>query len=274
MSYAPSRAASAPFSCYLREIDETSLLGADEERELAYRIEGGDPKARDHMVRANLRLVVSLARPFAGRGLAMEDLVAEGNLGLLRATKDFDPSVGVRFSTYAAYWVKEAIRKALLGSAKTVRLPNYMTTLLSKWRKAATALHEELGRTPTHEEVAARLGLSEKTLKIVRKALHVQGVAVQGCGYPGEPMALGELPSGEPSPGAWLEGAEETRRALALLDRMEPRQAAVLRLRFGLAGESPMTLKAIGDRLGLTRERVRQLESEALGCLREALGAD
>jgi RNA polymerase primary sigma factor len=268
-----SRPASAPFHHYLREINATSLLDADEERDLAHRVEGGDPEARDHMVRANLRLVVSLAKRYVGKGLAMEDLVAEGNLGLLRAAERFDPLFGVRFSTYAAYWVKQSIRKALGDNTQTVRLPQYTRDLLARWRRSAAALRVELGREPSHEEVAWRLGLSAKRLAIMRKALRVHGAAAQGGedGTVAGVAALGVLASGA-SPSAELEGAEETRQVLGLLDRMDQRRAAVLRLRFGLAGERPMTLKEVGGRLGLTRERVRQIEIEALADLRARLG--
>src|SRR5262250_1763238 len=125
-----------PLTAYLHEIDETALLSAEEEKELAYRVEGGDREARDRMVRANLRLVVSLARGYAGRGLPLEDLVAEGNLGLLRAVEGFDPGRGTRFSTYASYWVRESIQRALANTARTIRLPAYLVALLAKWRRA------------------------------------------------------------------------------------------------------------------------------------------
>jgi RNA polymerase primary sigma factor len=268
-----SQLAPLPFATYLRDIDETALLAADEERELAWRIDGGDPEARDHLVRANLRLVVSIARGYACRGLALEDLIAEGNLGLLRAAEAFDPAVGVRFSTYAAYWVKQSIKRALINTAKTIRLPAYMVDLLAKWRRATAKLHEELGRAPLQEEVARRLGLSAKKLKIVEKALRVySGTSqeeVDGAG-----LSLGDVPGSGDAPDARLSGAEELDQVLRLLDRMDPREAGVLRLRFGLGGEAPLTLQQVGDRLGLTRERVRQIEREALGHMREGLESE
>ena len=144
----------SPLEMYLRQINDTPLLTVDEERELAYRIEDGDCEARDHLVRANLRLVVNIARNYQGKGLDLHDLIAEGNFGLLRAAEAFDASMNTRFSTYAVYWVKQSIRRALINSARTIRLPAYMMQMLTEWRKATNHLHEELGRPPTEEEVA------------------------------------------------------------------------------------------------------------------------
>src|SRR6201982_977190 len=144
----------SPLETYLREINETALLSADQEKELAYRIEDGDKSARDRMVRANLRLVVNIARGYSGKGLALQDLIEEGNLGLLRAVEGFDPTMNTRFSTYASYWIKQSIKRALVNTAKTIRIPAYMVELLTKWRRATTVLTDELGRTPTHDEIA------------------------------------------------------------------------------------------------------------------------
>src|SRR5499433_4398097 len=149
----------SPLETYLREINETPLLNAEEEKELAYRIEDGDGEARDQMVRANLRLVVNIARGYTGKGLGLQDLIEEGNLGLLRAVEGFDPAMGTRFSTYASYWIKQSIKRALINTAKTIRIPAYMVELLAKWRRATLKLQDELGRTPTHEEIARCLEL-------------------------------------------------------------------------------------------------------------------
>src|SRR6476469_7006483 len=166
-------AVQTPLETYLREINETSLLTAADERMLATAIGNGDIRARDRMVRANLRLVVNIARGYTGKGLSLQDLIEEGNLGLLRAVEGFDPGVGTRFSTYASYWIKQSIKRALINSAKTIRIPAYMVELLSKWRRASARLTEELGRKPTPEEVARVLGLARKKLPIIKKAIKI-----------------------------------------------------------------------------------------------------
>ena len=163
----------SPLETYLREINETALLSAADERELAGKIALGDVRARDRMVRANLRLVVNIARGYTGKGLSLPDLIEEGNLGLLRAVEGFDPAMGTRFSTYASYWIKQSIKRALINSAKTIRIPAYMVELLSKWRRANARLTEELGRTPTPEEIARVLGLPKKKLPIIKKAIRI-----------------------------------------------------------------------------------------------------
>src|SRR5262249_24123257 len=162
-----ARPAHSPLETYLREIKETALLTARQEQELASRVEEGDCEARDQMVRANLRLVVNIARSYLGRGLALEDLIAEGNLGLMRAVEGFDPSLEIRFSTYASYWIKQSIKRAVINTGKTVRVPAYMAELMVKWRREANRLQEELGRAPTQDEVAAGLKLSRKKFLII-----------------------------------------------------------------------------------------------------------
>src|SRR3990172_4260420 len=172
-------AVQSPLETYLREINETPLLSSDDEQELAVAIGQGNVQARDRMVRANLRLVVNIARGYTGKGLGLQDLIEEGNLGLLRAVEGFDPAMGTRFSTYASYWIKQSIKRALINSAKTIRIPAYMVELLSKWRRASTRLAEELGRTPTPEEVARVLGLQQKKLPIIKKAIRIYNCTPQ-----------------------------------------------------------------------------------------------
>src|ERR671920_593185 len=169
----------SPLETYLREINETPLLSAENEKALAYAIQDGDNSARDHMVRANLRLVVNIARSYVGKGLGLQDLIEEGNLGLLRAVEGFDPGMGTRFSTYASYWIKQSIKRALINSAKTIRIPAYMVELLSKWRRASARLTEELGRSPPPEEVARVLGLAKKKLPIIKKAIKIYNATPQ-----------------------------------------------------------------------------------------------
>src|SRR6266851_7775870 len=172
-------AVQSPLETYLREINETPLLNADEEKQLAYRIEDGDSEARDRMVRANLRLVVNIARSYTGKGLGLQDLIEEGNLGLLRAVEGFDPSMNTRFSTYASYWIKQSIKRAVINTGKTIRIPAYMNELLVKWRRATAKLQDELGRTPTQEEIAAYLKLPKKKLAIIRKAIRIYNATPQ-----------------------------------------------------------------------------------------------
>jgi RNA polymerase primary sigma factor len=261
-----------PLESYLREINETALLKAEEEKELAYRIEDGDSEARDRMVRANLRLVVNIARSYTGKGLALQDLIAEGNLGLLRAVEAFDPGMNTRFSTYASFWIKQSIKRAIVNMGKTIRLPAYTVQLLSDWRRASAQLQEELGRPPTHEEVATRLSLSKKKLNIVKKALRIQN-ATPHSEQTEDGRSFDELLTDgrTKTPDAQMIESDELHQVLRLLDRMDPREATVLQMRFGLHEEEPKTLKEIGERLGLTRERVRQIEREALGKLRERM---
>src|ERR1700729_3731860 len=167
----------SPLETYLREINETPLLNAEEEKLLALEIELGNSEARDHMVRANLRLVVNIARSYTGKGLGLQDLIEEGNLGLLRAVEGFNPAMNPRFSTYASYWIKQSIKRALVNTAKTIRIPAYMVELLAKWRRAQAKLQEELGRTPTQEEIGLHLNLPRKKLNIIKKAIRVYNSA-------------------------------------------------------------------------------------------------
>ena len=268
-------AVQSPLETYLREINETPLLSPEEEQELAARVAQGDPEARDRMVRANLRLVVNIARGYTGKGLSLQDLIEEGNLGLLRAVEGFDPAMGTRFSTYASYWIKQSIKRALINSAKTIRIPAYMVELLSKWRRASTRLSEELGRSPTLEEVARVLGLPKKKLPIVKKAIQIYNASPH-TDQSENGWSLGEMVMDDRSAGPEqrLVESDDLQRVLSLLDELEPREATVLKLRFGLEGNEPMTLKQIGQMLGLTRERVRQIETEALRKLAAALDPD
>ncbi|MFP6603573.1 MAG: RNA polymerase sigma factor RpoD/SigA [Pirellulaceae bacterium] len=262
----------APLETYLREINQTPLLTAKEEVQLARRIASGDAEARDHMVRANLRLVVNIARGYCGKGLVLPDLIEEGNLGLLRAVEGFDPDMGTRFSTYASYWIKQSIKRALINCAKTIRVPAYMVELLSKWRRATARLTDVLRRVPTAEEIARSLALPKKKLPIIRKAIQINQAGPQSeQTEPG--WTLGDVVMDEraKNPEDTLLEEEVLNQVRGLLGSMDPRESAVLNMRFGLDGQEPQTLKEIGATLDLTRERVRQIETQAIGRLANGL---
>jgi RNA polymerase primary sigma factor len=256
---------------YLHEVGITPLLTADDESRLAGRVAEGDAEARDLMVRSNLRLVVEIARHYAGRGLPMEDLIAEGNLGLLRAVEGFDSTRGHRFCTYASYWIKQSIRSALIKQGKVFRLPAYLVVLLGKWRRAAAALADHLHREPTHDEVAQALRLSVRRRKAVGMALEISRL---NASHEGGGGGEGVLPMEESLvdrrgrlPEEQVEEIDTLTRIFDRLDELDPRQREVIQLRFGLGSGTSMTLREVGAHLGLTRERVRQLEQHALRTL-------
>ena len=261
---------------YLVEINETPLLTAEQERELGRRIHRGDLEAREHMIRANLRLVVSIAKIYTERGLSLQDLIAEGNFGLVKAVEKFDPEAGCRFSTYATWWIKQAIRRALVNTVKSVRVPSYMAEMISKWRVVSHELTFSLGRHPNVEEVAQELGIPRESWPLLRRTIASSAAGSQ--------VSLDRLTAhqdtvedeGTKSPDEHLLDADLLRRLEELLDLIDEREATILRLRYGLGGSSsePMTLKEIGKVVGLTRERVRQIERDALRKLYNVMGGE
>ena len=259
---------------YLKEIDEASLLSFDEEQDLGKLIvDQNDPLARERLVRSNLRLVVNIAKKYAGRGMSLGDLIEEGNLGLIRAVDYFDPNRGVRFSTYAAWWIKQSIKRALLENVQPVHIPTYMVALINQWRHTATELESTLGRNVSVEEMAKVMKLPLRKAKVINRIVEALSSASESLGS--EDMEddqmleamLEDQNGGRPEDA--LEALEEKVKAIKLLNDIEPREAEVLRLHYGLSGGRPMTLKEIGERMDLTRERIRQIRRDALTRLYE-----
>lgn len=251
---------------YLQEINEVPLLTAEQEQDLGHRVQQGDMAAREHLVRANLRLVVSIAKLYSERGLPLQDLIAEGNIGLLKAAEKFDPEAGCRFSTYGSWWIKQAIRRSLSSSVQSVRVPGYMAELISKWRVVGRELSYRLGRSPSVEEVARELGIPPESWRLLKQTIQTTGSGAQLELMTGSQETVEDEKTYTPE--ETIQHADMLTRLRELLDSIDERQATILRLRYGL-GESqePMTLKDIGKVVGLTRERVRQIERETLARL-------
>jgi RNA polymerase primary sigma factor len=258
---------------YLDEIKGDALLTGDEEKQLAVAIAAGDRGARSRMIRANLRLVVKIAGEYQNRGLSMDDLVGEGNIGLLRAVQQFDPAFGTRFSTYAAYWIKQAIRHALANSAPTIRLPAHMIGLLTRWRRAESSLSRVLGRPVEFVEVADELGLSEAQRQMVQSAMRSRQVRQETAAHEDDAWTAEEAADAGAPPDAALEADDERQAMRRRLAQLDDRERAILSLRFGLDGDEPLTLKEVGLRLGVTREWVRKIEVRAVDKLGRATRA-
>jgi len=271
--------AESTLQTYLREINQVKLLTADEEKALATLIrEAKELKvredSRERMIRANLRLVVNIARNYLNRGLSFLDLIEEGNLGLLRAVEGFEPSQGYRFSTYASWWIKQAIKRALINKVKTIRIPAYMVEMIAKAKSVAVELSAQYRRQPTIEEIAKEMHLPREKIAMMRRAA---STAAQSDSHgPDTSLGLSEMLADEktPKPDEVLFSEFEKDTIYKLLDSIDGREAKVLRMRYGLGGEEPKTLKEIGEILGLTRERVRQIENEALKKLNGIMTGD
>lgn len=275
---ARSRRVKTDLELYLKQIDESPLLSADEEKHLARKIiNEGCMASREHMIRSNLRLVVAIAKRYMNRGLSLQDLIEEGNVGLVKAVEGFDPDMGARFSTYGCWWIKQGIKRALINAVQPIHIPAYMVELIAKWKRASRLLEEKLGRTPTVQELAEEMDLPAKKVRIIKKAVKASRRPSQtGSGAEGEGPMLSEMVADArtPSPQDQVLLADDLETIGKLLEAIDDREAKILRLRYGLNGDEPLTLKEIGVHVGLTRERVRQIEIEALKKLNARLESD
>lgn len=262
----------SPLRTYLDQIGKTPLLTIEQETALARRVLKGDEAARQHMIQANLRLVVRIAKDYDDFGLPLMDLISEGNFGLIKAIERFDPDKGGKLSTYAAWWIKQAIKRALASNGKTIRLPVHMVDRIGQMRRTTHRLAAELGREPHNDEIAQAMDIP------VAKVVHMKSVANraasldQPVGEEGD-ATLGDLvkDESERSPFESLRTKSDLSEIAELLAQLDPREADIMVLRFGLNGESPLTLEEVGVHFKLTRERVRQLQQSALMKLRRVM---
>ena len=257
---------------YLREIGQIPLLTPERECELAARVRKGDHEARSLMIRSNLRLVVKIAFEYANRGLPLLDLISEGNLGLLTAVERFDPSKRSRLSTYACWWIKQAIQRALANQGKTIRLPIHIVERLSKMRRVARQMSEELGREPTDDELADEVGLSRARVAQMRTAA-THAASLDAPVGEDESVELGDVVCDAEAPTPFDQAGESSQHDVLnqILSGLTQREQRVIRARFGLDGADEKTLAELGAEIGLTRERVRQLQEMALRKLRRAM---
>lgn len=273
-SHSPEPAISAErcLETYLVEINEVPLLTADEEKELGARVQAGDLEAREHLIRANLRLVVSIAKMYAERGLNLQDLIAEGNIGLMKAAEKFDPEAGCRFSTYGTWWIKQSIRRALTNTVKSVRVPGYMNEMMSKWRNVSNELRYMLGRMPTVDEVALELGIPKESWPLLKRTIESNSAGQVSLDVMTQTQDTVEDEKATDPEDNSIQ-LDLLARLDQLLDVIDEREATILRLRYGVGDDDaePMTLKEIGKIVGLTRERVRQIERDTLKRLYEAM---
>ena len=257
---------------YLREIGKTALLTPDEEVHLAARIKKGDHAARSHMIKANLRLVVKIAQDYANYGLPLLDLISEGNIGLMKAVERFDPAKGGKLSTYAAWWIKQSIKRALANQSKTIRLPVHMVDKISKMRRVAMVLAEELGREPSDEELAEEIGIDRAKLAHLKSAA-LRPASLDAPISDDDTTEFGEIVGDEnaQTPFELLSHKNMHLQLDGLLEVLDERELKIIEARFGLNGQKPRTLEEVGQEFGVTRERIRQLQNIALKKLRRAL---
>lgn len=257
---------------YLREISKTDLLTPQEEIELATRIKKGDKKARTHMIRANLRLVVKIAQDYSNYGLPLGDLISEGNIGLMKAVERFDPSKGGKLSTYGSWWIKQSIKRALANQSKTIRLPIHMVDKIARMRRISGMLAEELGREPSQDELAEELGIPRRKLALL-EAASMRPSSLNAPIHEDESSEVSDIIGDEKAvtPYEALDNKNMYGELGDLLDNLDEREHRIIDARFGLDGGNPMTLEEVGVEFGVTRERIRQLQNIALEKMRKAL---
>lgn len=257
---------------YLREISDTALITPAQEIELAGRIQAGDAEAREHMIKANLRLVVKIAKDFDGMGLALLDMINEGNIGLMRAVERFDPTKGAKLSTYAAWWIKQAIKRALANQGKTIRIPVHLVDRIAKIRRTAMKLHEEFGREATESEIAEAMGMTRERVAELLTA-SFRPVSLDAPIGEDDEVKLQDIVKDESAQTAYEDYEAQSRHDMVreLLVNLDERELTIIRFRFGLDGGPERTLEEVGNRFGVTRERIRQIQNVALKKLRRLM---